>query len=55
MTCAAFDETVIVPSNWVVETPELRKKTNCLRGPMGPRRAAAIVAIAKDKQKSVSN
>jgi hypothetical protein len=54
LTCAAFDETVQVPTNWVAETPELRKKTNRLRGTAGPRRASMIVAIAKDKAKSVS-
>ncbi len=37
LTCAAFDETVQVPTNWVAKTPELRKKTNCLRGTAGPR------------------
>jgi hypothetical protein len=54
LTCAAFDETVQVPTNWVAETPELRKKTNRLRGTAGPRRAAMIVAIAKDTAKPVS-
>jgi hypothetical protein len=45
---------VLVSTNWVAETPELRKKTNRLLGTVGPRRAAVIVAIANDKQKSVS-
>jgi hypothetical protein len=54
LTCAAFDETVQVPTNWVAEIPELRKKTNSLRGTAGPRRASVIAAMAKDKEKSVS-
>ena len=54
LTCAAFDETVQVPTNLVAETPELRKKVNHLRGTAGPRRAALIVARAKEQQKSAS-
>ena len=54
LTCAAFDENVQVPTNLVAETPELRKKVNHLRGTAGPRRAAAIVARAKEQQKSAS-
>ena len=54
LSCAAFDETVQVPTNLVAETPELRKKVNRLLGTAGPRRAALIVARAKDKQKSAS-
>ncbi len=54
LTCAAFDETVQVPTNWVAKTPELHKKTNCLWGKAGPRRAAVIAAMAKDREKSVS-
>jgi hypothetical protein len=56
LTCAAFEETVQVPTNWVAKTPELRKKTNRLRGTVtaGPRRADVIAAMAKDKGKSVS-
>ncbi len=54
LTCAAFDATVQVPTNWVSETLELHKKTNGLLGTAGPRRAATIAGIAKDKDKSVS-
>jgi hypothetical protein len=54
LTCAAFDETVQVQTNRVAKTPELRKKTNRQRGTAGPRRITMIVAIAKDKAKSVS-
>jgi hypothetical protein len=54
LTCAAFDETMQVPTNWVAETPELLKKTNRLLGTAGSRRAAVIAAMAKDKEKSVS-
>ncbi len=54
LKCAAFDETVQVPTNWVAKTPELHKKTNSLRGTAGPSRAAVIAAMAKDKEKSVS-
>ncbi len=43
-----------VPTNWVAETPELRKKTNLLLGTVGPKRAAVIAAKANDKEKSVS-
>ncbi len=42
-----------VPTNRVSKTPELRKKTNRLLGTVGSKRAM-IVAIAKDKAKSVS-
>jgi hypothetical protein len=45
---------VQVPTNWVAETQEFRKKTNRLLGTAGPRRAAAIAAMAKDKDKSVA-
>ncbi len=43
-----------VPTNWFADTPELSKKMNCLQGTVGPRRAAVIAAMAKDKEKSVS-
>ncbi len=56
LTCAVFDETVQVPTNWVAsaETPELHRKINSLWGTAGPRREAVIAAMANDKEKSVS-
>jgi hypothetical protein len=54
ITCTAFEATVQVPTNWVAVTPELREKTNCLRGMAGQRRATLIASIATDKEKSVS-
>jgi hypothetical protein len=53
LICATFDTTVQVPTNWVAETLELCKKTDCLLGTAGPRRAATISAMAKDKDNSV--